>query len=433
MRALFATLLAVSAACDGEVGTVSVSLAIAPGSTILDGVQTLRMEVTNPRTVVMAERSGDGFELVIDLPAEGTTAAILVDGFDADGALVANGATPTFAFGGMTGAVVVYMAAPDSVAVAPESLAVARSEIGVAALPYGAVFVGGRGADGVASGAVDLYNAYNHTLQEGMALPGARAAAAVSASQTGVHIFGGVDEGGAPRATLWRFDPQVAPAGAYVEIGDKSGFERGGERFVTVADEQFLLTGTPPAELFALDGSLRERSGIATLPTAGVTLLGVDGMRAAIFAGESGVVRYRNGTFETLSAPARAGVEVAAIGGGKALVVCGTTDALRVDAATGTSDTVAGVPGVAKTGCAVAATARHLVIAGGTTTSGVDGSVEVFDSATLERIATATLAVPRTGAVAVALPNQQILIAGGIDAAGAPVATLELFTPLTTR
>jgi len=37
--------------------------------------------------------------------------------------------------------------------------------------------------------------------------------------------------------------------------------------------------------------------------------------------------------------------------------------------------------------------------------------------------------VPRTHAVAHALPNDQILIAGGLDAAGAPVGTLELFTP----
>jgi hypothetical protein len=87
------------------------------------------------------------------------------------------------------------------------------------------------------------------------------------------------------------------------------------------------------------------------------------------------------------------------------------------------------VPGYAKTGCAAAATARHLVIAGGTTSTGVDDRVDIFDAVTLAPVTTATLSVPRTGAVAVALPNDQVLIAGGVDAAGAPIATLELFTP----
>jgi hypothetical protein len=41
--------------------------------------------------------------------------------------------------------------------------------------------------------------------------------------------------------------------------------------------------------------------------------------------------------------------------------------------------------------------------------------------------------VPRTGASATALPNGQILIAGGTDAGGAPIATLELFTPDATE
>jgi len=48
---------------------------------------------------------------------------------------------------------------------------------------------------------------------------------------------------------------------------------------------------------------------------------------------------------------------------------------------------------------------------------------------TLAPLASLPLVVPRTGASALALPNDQILIAGGTDAAGAPIDTLELFTP----
>jgi hypothetical protein len=109
--------------------------------------------------------------------------------------------------------------------------------------------------------------------------------------------------------------------------------------------------------------------------------------------------------------------------------VCGTTDAVRIDAATGAAEVLPGIPAVAKTGCAAAATTRFLIIAGGTTSAGIDGNVTVYDASTLALVATVPLVVPRTNAVALALPNGQILIAGGVDAAGAPVGTLELFTP----
>jgi hypothetical protein len=47
----------------------------------------------------------------------------------------------------------------------------------------------------------------------------------------------------------------------------------------------------------------------------------------------------------------------------------------------------------------------------------------------LAPIATLPLAVARTGATALALPNDQVLVVGGVDASGGPIATLELFTP----
>ena len=99
---------------------------------------------------------------------------------------------------------------------------------------------------------------------------------------------------------------------------------------------------------------------------------------------------------------------------------------LRVDAATGAIETFTAHP---ETGCAVAATERHLVIAGGADGGAVSGAVEIDDATTLQPVATATLAVPRTGATAIALPNDQVLIIGGADGASAPIEALELFTP----
>ena len=129
----------------------------------------------------------------------------------------------------------------------------------------------------------------------------------------------------------------------------------------------------------------------------------------------------------TRSTPtARTGATVVALPGGSVAVVCGTAPGARIDGATGAITALSAVPATPRTGCAAAATARHLVIAGGT---GALDSVEVFDATTLAPVATATLTVPRTGASALALPNGQVLIAGGTDGSGAPIATLELFTP----
>ena len=426
-RTMFALALA---ACTGKTGTISVSLTTAPGSTVLDSVQTLRLTLTNPPSTQTAQRTADGFDLAVELDATGETTQLLLEGLDAGGTIVATGASPAFPVGAIDASIVIYMAAPHSVGVAPHSFD-PRSELAAGALIYGAIFAGGRDASGAVLDSVLIYNAFNHTIGTGLSLPGPRAGMLLAVgSASSVYMFGGRDNLGVPTATAWSFNTSVAPAGAYVDYGNKDGFERADELMVPIGNEHFLITGAPPAELSGLDGSVVARQADA-LPPAGAALIASDGIATSIFAGPSGVIRFRTGTFTTLSIveAARTGAGVAAIAGGKVAVVCGSTDAVRIDAATGTADIVAGVPSEAKTGCAIASTSRHLVIAGGTTSAGVDPSVEVYDVTTLARVAAAQLTVPRTNAVAIALPNDQVLIAGGVDASGVPVGTLELYTP----
>ena len=74
---------------------------------------------------------------------------------------------------------------------------------------------------------------------------------------------------------------------------------------------------------------------------------------------------------------------------------------------------------------AIAATARHVIVAGGTDDSGVPiDSADILDAVLLDRIATVPC-VARAGATAHALPNGQIAIVGGEPANDA----IELFTP----
>jgi hypothetical protein len=433
MRIVLAALALAAAACSGNAGTLEVTLTTAPGSHLLDGVQTLRLTVTDPHTVATAQRMGSGFDIAVDLPATGAGGSLIVDGLDASGTVIATGASPPIPISAIDAEVVIYMAAPNSVGAAPVGLPEARSELGVGSLGYGAIFAGGADATGAPSDEVDVYNAYDQSLVEGMAMPSPRAGLALGVGAgSAVYLFGGRDGSGQPTATFWRFDTTIAPDGSYADFGDKTGFARVDQLAVPIGNEHFLITGSPAAELSGLDGSVVAPFGAAALPAAGTSVAGSDGILTALFAGPSGVVRFRNGTFDMPAAPdaARAGATVVALPGAKLGVVCGGADAVRIDAATAAVETFPGVPATPRTGCAAAATSRDLVIAGGTLASGgVTDSVEVFDATSLAPIATAQLGVARTGATAIALPNGQVLIAGGIDGSGAPIATLELFTP----
>ncbi len=427
MRALALVALA---GCGGTTGTLSVTLVIAPGSTVLDSARSLKLVLTNPHKVTTAQRNGAGFAVELDLPATSVDGQLIVDAYNASGTLVATGESPLFPLGAIDASVAIYMAAPLSMAAAPVSLDPARSAVAAGALSYGAIFAGGRDANGTASDAISIYNTYDHSLVAGLTMLAPRSAQALGVGDNGaVYLFGGNDASGTATDTLWAFDTNVSPNGAYNDYGEKTGFARAGQLALPLGGDAFLVTGTPAAELTGLDGSLAARTDIASLPAAGASVVASDGTATTIFAGAGGIVRFRGGAFDMIDTADHTGAAVIALPDGRALVACGTGGAFTIDAAAGTVQALAGVPADARTGCALAATSRHVVIAGGTTGTGASGTVDIYDAGTLAHVATAMLVVPRTGAQAVALPNDQVLIASGLDANGAPTATLELFTP----
>lgn len=420
MRCILA--LACLAACDGTSGTLSISLATAPG-TNLDAVQTLRVTVTNPMQQYTVARTSTGFDLDLDLDASGDQSALLIDGLDASGATLAVGASPQFPLAPLDGAIVIYMAAPNSIAAAPSALDPPRADLGVGVLSYGAILVGGTLADGAASNSVSIYNAYDHSLVAGMALPAPRSAPVVGVGAHGiVYIFGG---GGA--SNLWRFDTTVAPAGAYNDFGDKPGFARTGEIAVPLGNDQFVLTGEPAAELFGLTGVINARTDVTSLPRNATSLIASDGAITAVFVGPSGVQKLRMNALTSLpiANAARPDAAVVTLPSSRVGVFCG--DVVRIDPAAGTGELIATAE--PRTGCAAAATSKHVVVAGGKTAAGIVATADIYDATSLALIATQPLVVPRSNATAIALPNGQVLIAGGRDANDAPIATLELFTP----
>jgi hypothetical protein len=422
--------LAMLAACQGQSGTISVQLTTAPGSTVLDPVTKLRLTVTHPHGVFEANRTASGFDLSIALDATGESGEMILEGFDAAGALVATGMAPAFPFAAVDTTVVIYVAPPMSIAAAPVALTPARTELAASPLPYGAIFAGGRDAAGAPSDAISVYNVYDHSLRGGMPMPVARAGLVMAVNIVGgVYLFGGTGADGNVSGNVFLFDSTVAPNGSYTMIGDEPGFARANQIAVRTGSDRFLLTGAPVVEL--VGGLLSARTEIASLPAVGTTVTPMDGIITAVFADAADIIRFRNGSFDVSGAGQgrdRAGIaalpdgHVAIVGGGTASTA---RDLLVLDPATGTLQAHPAALITGRFAPAVAATARHLVIIGGVDDTGVPvATAEVLDATTFAPLAVIPIQ-PRAGTFAFPLPNGQVLIAGGSPASD----LLELFTP----
>lgn len=420
----------VLAACAGESGTVQLGLATAPGSTLLDEVTLLRVTLTEPRTVLEARRSASGrFELAFDVEATGVAGQLVVEGLDDSETVRATGMSPPFPLAALDARVVVYMAEPLSIGRAPLEL-VPRGDMAAARLPYGAAFVGGTLAEGALSDAMSVYNAFDHSLAAGLALPEARRLPALGVDAgAGIYIFGGTSPAAAATGTLMRFDTTVAPAGRYTPVGDAPEHARAGEIALAVGPNRFVVTGAPALLLAA--GALAPRPEAGRLYPRGAVAFDDDTQPVAIMLGERGIVRYADDAFDVVADSAPTDAAVTALPDGRVWIVGGTradtptADALLVDVVTGTVTTIAGALELPRTRAVAAATARHVVVAGGTDDAGVPLlTAEIFDAVSLQRLATVPVEA-RVDGFAVALPNDQILLGGGET----PTGVLELFTP----
>jgi hypothetical protein len=425
MRALAALALC---GCAGTTGTVAVQIVTAPDSHVLDAVQRIRMTLTQPHQVVEGMRGPAGFDLALELDATTAGGALIVEGFDAAGARIACGQTPPFSLAALNATVKVYVAAPSSIAIAPAALGAARSGVAGAPISYGAVLAGGLDATtATPASSIAVYNAYDHSLSEGVALPAARSGPAIAAGAgTSVYLFGGTGSDGKPTGTLWQFDTGAPPKGSFTPVTEQPGFARSGELMVAIDAAHYLITGTPALELqTGATTSLTARSEVAGLPAAGAAVTGAT--PTAVFAGTA-LVRFRGEQFDTLTGDGRSDAAVTTLPDGRIAVLGGTPatpDALVIDPATGAVGAVPVALSTPRIRPAVATTSRHVVVAGGTDASGAPiATADVLDARTLARLATLPI-LARTGGFAIALPNDQVLLGGGAPAA----AALELFTP----
>ncbi len=415
MRTL--ALLALLAGCpSASTGTIDLGLATAPGSALLDTVIRLRVALSNPVQIVEAARGPNGFAIALDVEANGEVGFITVEGFDANGALVAGGQSPAFGVTAINARIVVYMAAPLSLARAPVSLMPARANVAGGTLPYGAIFAGGHDAAGAPNDALAIYNAYDHSLVGGKPMPAPRDGIVVATAPSGaVYLYGGRDAAGNPTGTYWLYDSNAPRGGNYVDGGDHPGLPRADALAIPIGVEKYVITGTPPLDMQG--ATIAARADIAGFAPTTATFVTPTGVRTALGLDTSGrFVRFHDDMFE-LFAISRLGGAVGGLPDGRFIVVGGGTpdeanDIVVIDT-TGAATLVADALSAPHTDAQVAVTSRYIVIVGG----GRD--TEVLDASTLAHV---TSLAPIDGKP-FALPNDQVLVVDSTN------GELSLFTP----
>lgn len=423
-----AVLAILLAACEGPTGTLDLELATAPGSTLLAAIDRLQLTLTSPAATFETRRTDSGLDLAFEIEAVESTGRIYIQGFDASDALVAVGESPPFPLAGSDGRVVIYVAPPFTILPAPHELAPARGQIAAVPVIYGAVIAGGIDASGAPSASMAIYNEYDHSIGYGADMPVRRAGVTLAANDTaGVYVLGGTDEAGSATSTLHRFQTNVAPAGSYVDLGAHPGLESVGQRAIELGADTFFVTGPQPVLLSA--STITALPGLANVPPAAAPALTATGAPMAVFVRDDSAGSYTlDGVVTEVALPAsEAGRAI--VGGGEpgtAIVVGGATrDAYIVAFAARVATVHAEMLSVVRRSPTVVATARHLVIAGGTDEAGgAIPSADIVDASTLQRLATIPM-VPRAGSVGVPLANDQVMFVGGAE----PTGLVELFTP----
>ncbi len=368
-------------------------------------------------TLVATPTDVASFSLETGLPVDGQWHVLDVEGYDADGEVRCRGRSAAVRYTARASQDVSLVVRPvgrfSAAIEALGTLADARCELATAWLPdYGGLLAGGQTATGAPSSAAALYDVADERFVTVPALLTARRAPLlVPLADGGALCVGGF--GGAAGATSLRAPERLAPeATAWQAVDDwPAGPELGDAAALALPAGGAWITGgrtgaaAPTRQSLVVGADGAARLGVE-LPDAraGHVMVRVqaagdeEAWHAIVGGGAAGsnpvlVAREVGGAFAPAAAPAAAERQAAA-------AVSLATEALVV------GGSVAGTPGrdalVLRAECAGAAA----------TCLGLHGIADVLQTA-------------RAGATATALPDGQVLVVGGRDAAGQPLATAE--------
>lgn len=293
------------------------------------------------------------------------------------------------------------------------------------------LFAGGFDANGVPTRTTEIYDPASRSVQPGPDLLQARARhAAVRLSSGDVGFFGGVDASGAPLASaeVYHFTAAGRPTEANAALPNMATAQHSLSA-VLLPDQRILVAagvdaaGNPVTTAEALNPLFD--ADIATPTTKNPRFEPVGAMRSArkapavvglsqghvLFSGGSSLAtmelfNWETSTFEPVNAPMPDGPRAehlgTLLGDGSVLLAGGRTDA-----------SVANAPVVPAADVFFLGTRDAASGSWSGSYAPVNGDMKT----------------PRSQAQSTAIMNGRVFVAGGIDAAGAPVAAIEVYTP----
>ncbi len=488
LMALSTVLISLQSGCQGDAAVIDIRVVTADHDLLADQplierVDRVRLTLSDPYAVRESQRAADGsFALALEVAAAEVLGTVTVEAFDADGDIIAVGQSAPLPIAGQGFAVTVYVAPPMSIQPAPtptDGSDVVRADMGAAILDYGVIIAGGRDADGRASDAISVYSVHTHRLSAAVALPQPLIAPSMTRGLgSAVYLFGGLDQDDMDSAALYQFNTDIPPRGAISAVAEAdAALARTGATMAPLDDRavRFIIAGRPPLIADRGGSSAAGALSITAAPDApalsgpAATARDSDAVSSiyTLFTGagngRTGAVLAANGGLRDLPLPALDGPDtppqndelgdelwrhdhaVAALPDARFAIIGGSTRRgalsrrIVIVDLTDIGPAASGPVAISMTDerlatprrhAAVAATARHLLIAGGIDQNGnlVDNA-EIFAADTLEPVAVLPLIQARQRAIAAPLPNGQIIILGGTGDDDTTAELIELFTP----
>lgn len=456
------------AACGGKSGTLTLNIITTPGDDPFADAASVRFTVGTDGTHVTSVPVNAGhFSYKVSFKPNDMPGPVLLEALAADGTtVVARGQTPYLLLSAVDqGPIAVWVGRPGRVAPADAMLPKAIAETASTYVTgLGILYCGGRDATGTPLADTTVYDVFTHGIISTAPMDKARAGAiAAQVNDVNAVVYGGATSGGfgtapAVDGELQLFDPTVG-VGVWAALGVDTFPARAYATKVILASGAILVTGgvdaggnvLASAGLIPNNGTIKLSTTSGPMVAARVGHAGAaakfpEGDGAILFgglpAGVTGPVAERIvgqafSAYDVGAVENRTGATATTMPNGDVLILGGKTATGVVRTGLVITPTVpatvTALPNalsVPRTGHTASLTGGVLVVCGGTDDTGaVIGSCDVLDAMSYGMNATVPLATPRTGHSAQTMETGVVVLAGGFGSDGAPLASMEIYTP----
>ncbi len=419
-----------------------------PGADPLTGVDVVRLHVTDPavdRKFQVIDPAH--IDLEVEVAVESAAGVITLEG-SASGKLAARGETPPLLLAPAEGTLSIMVARAGATSALTPALKQPVFDPITQLLPgLGILLAGGSDAAGKAVKSAALYNFFSHQLGDLPAMPEARsgAVAAYCGSRCVSIALGG--DGTNLAKTVLSYDGAMW---ATFSDGLDDLARRTGSATAPLDDGTYVVAGGLDSKGAALDTLLLLDPGSST------SVPGLRKLSSRSAAARPSPVAAGTGAFALISGAGKAevfsrislssqvvtlsgtaphsGAAVSAMSDGSFMLVGGKdaagkllADAWRVEPKTLKVTYYKDALSAGRHGHAVRQVGTRLVVLGGSGSAGLAAKLEILDAITLKAVSSADQAIPRQGPRVERLGPGSLLVAGGVDKAGAAVPSLEIF------